>query len=72
MPVILVRFLAFHRQQILLARDRNLVRGKPGDGYRDPVGVWTGPNDIVRRVSTLIFRELGIVQKVEQVVEANA
>ena len=71
LSVVIVGFAAFNGQQILLADDCNLVWGKPGDGYRDPVGVRTRPNDIVRWVTTLIFRELGIVQKIEQMVEAD-
>ena len=68
----LVRLTAFNRQKILLAGDRDLVGGKSGDRYRDAIGVRAGPHNIVRRVTTLIFGQLGIVQKIEQVVEANA
>jgi hypothetical protein len=70
--VVLIRLPAFHRQEILLAGDSNLVGGKAGDCYRDAVRIGASPSNIVRWVSTLIFRQLGIVQKIEQVVEADA
>jgi hypothetical protein len=72
LPVILVRLAAFYRQKILLAGDSDLVGGKSGDRDRDAVSVVAGPHNIVRRVSALIFSQLGVVQKIEQVVEADA
>jgi len=70
--VVIVRLAAFNRQEILLAGDRDLVRFEAGYCDRDAIGIGAGPKDIVGWIATLVFRQLGVVQKVEQVVEADA
>jgi hypothetical protein len=59
-------------QKILLAGDRDLVGCEAGYRDRNAIAIGAGPKDIVRWISTLVFRQLGVVQEVEQVVEADA
>src|SRR4051794_29528244 len=63
--------LAGHDQLVWLGRDRQLVRRKARDGERDPVGVFSGLLDVVGRVVVGLLELHGVVEHIEQPVEAD-
>jgi hypothetical protein len=66
-----LEFAARDRQQVLLSRDRDVVRREARNRQRDAVRVLARAHDVVGRVVVLPFEHLGIVEEIEQAIEAD-
>jgi len=64
--------LAGDGKEVLLRRDGDLVLREPGKGEGNAVGVLARPGDVVGRPIGLPFENSGVVEKIENAVEADA
>jgi hypothetical protein len=69
---LLVGLVSADRQLVLLGGDRDFVGGESRQRQRDAVAVLAGADDVVGRVVVLAVQALGIVDEVEQALEADA
>jgi hypothetical protein len=64
--------LAADRQPVLLRLDREISVGEAGDCERDPIGVLSGPLDVVGRIAGYrAFHAVELVEHGEHPVEAD-
>src|ERR1700730_1026475 len=62
---------AHHGQAVLLSRDRDLLRRKPGQRKRDAIAFLAGTHDVVGRVGVLRVGKFAIVDEIEETVKTD-
>ena len=60
------------RQLVLLSSDCDLLRREAGDRQRNPIAILTGTDDVVGGIVVLAVQPLGVVDEIEQAIEADA